>query len=551
MMKKIDILVFLFFFILSVFTLRDLFKPLFFTSHDGPHQIVRMYYFDASIADGQIPPRFVPGLLNGYGYPLFTFSYQMPWFIAEPMHRLGLSIIDSVKMTFLVGFFLSGITMYLFQKRILGRLAGFCGTFLYLFAPYRFSNIFVRAAIGDATSFIFPPLMFLSVYEMKKSVKFPWFWIIIGALSYTGLLLSHAMLFLLFSIGFGLYLAYQFLYSDKKIRYLISSILLFIFWFGLSAYYFLPSFVERNYTKFEQIMSSAILNKGTFVNLRELLYSPWGYGMMHATEGGMSFQVGLAQWLTVALSIIILVVIILRRQSKARNDTCFFLSLFFLTIFLMLPQSFPVWEQALQKIAVIDFPWRILALTVFVVSLLAGLFVSYFRDKKVKFVLGVLLILASVVANRNHLRINKSLDWDVPFYLKLEKTTNSFDEYTPKWVHDDLVSKPAVDKVVIPGKNQSIPVTFFTSNRAEFAVSTDQPEKVRVNTIYYPGWKAYVNGYETPISYPEGFMEFTLPQGKNNVNLRFTETPFREVSDIISLTSLIICVIILVKFRKT
>ena len=169
-MRKIDWLVVIFIILTSLITLRDLFKPGFYTSHDGIHQIVRFYYFDQSLREGQIPPRFAGGLLNGFGYPLFIFSYHLPWLIAEPLHLAGLSIFDSIKMTFLLGFIFSGIAMYFFQKAIFGTLAAFVGTTLYLFAPYRFSNIFVRAAIGDATSFIFPPIIFLALYKIKHSL---------------------------------------------------------------------------------------------------------------------------------------------------------------------------------------------------------------------------------------------------------------------------------------------------------------------------------------------------------------------------------------------
>src|SRR4030042_3352281 len=149
-MKKIDWVIIVLLIVVSFITLKDLFQPGFYTSHDGTHQVVRLYYFDKLIREGQIPPRWVGDLLNGYGYPLFIFSYQLPWLLAEPLHLLGFSIFDSIKLTFVIGFALSGITMYLFQKHIFGRVPAVVGTVIYLFAPYRFSNIFVRAAIGDA-----------------------------------------------------------------------------------------------------------------------------------------------------------------------------------------------------------------------------------------------------------------------------------------------------------------------------------------------------------------------------------------------------------------
>src|SRR3989344_5245373 len=130
-MKKIDVLVILFIILASVYALNDLFIPGFYTSHDGPHQIVRAFYYHDLIKQGQFPPRYVFGLNYGFGYPLFIFSYHMPWLIAEIFNQFKLTIIDSVKMTFLAGFIFSGIFMYFYQKMLFGRTAAFVGALIY------------------------------------------------------------------------------------------------------------------------------------------------------------------------------------------------------------------------------------------------------------------------------------------------------------------------------------------------------------------------------------------------------------------------------------
>ena len=205
-MKKIDWVIIIFIFVLSIFTLKDLLKPGYFTSHDGIHQVPRLYYFDQAVRDGQIPPRWAGGLLNGFGYPLFIFSYHMPWIIAEPVYLIGFSIFDSIKITFIIGFLLSGISMFYLQRQLFGRFAALVGTIMYLFAPFRFSNIFVRAAIGDATVFIFPPIVFLALSKIMNSEKISMFWICVGAIALSGLLLSHAMVAMLYFLLVGVYM---------------------------------------------------------------------------------------------------------------------------------------------------------------------------------------------------------------------------------------------------------------------------------------------------------------------------------------------------------
>lgn len=548
-MKKVDWLIILFIILASVFTLKDLFKPGLYTSHDGIHQVVRLYYFDQALRDGQFPPRWAGGLLNGFGYPLFIFSYHLPWLIAEPIHLSGLSIIDSVKMTFLAGFILSGIFMYFYQREMFGRIPGFTGMILYLYAPYRFSNIFVRAAIGDATAFIFPPLLFLAFWKIRSLKVFSWKWVILGGLSLAGILLSHAMVFLFFFITSVAFIIYSLIFFERKTEFIKSSIAMLAIAFGISSYYLIPSFIERNYTVFSEIMKVYIEN--TFLNIKDLLYSPWGYGMMHAKEGGMSFQIGIAQWLVIILSLFVLINILFRKKIKKINkyiipDSLFFLLIIILSVFAMLPVSSYFWKL-LQSSIVIDFSWRILPVTVFFISVLSGFVMS---QVKFSWLVGLLLIAVALYANRNHIRINKTLDWPLSFLLQLEKTTNSNDEYTPKWVKKEFTEKSR-PKVEFSSLNADVNVLKNTSNYLNFEINAREKGTVTINTIYYPGWQVTKNGAEVNVDYMnKGLMEFPVNEGKTNVIARFTETPVRLISNFISFSTIIFSSIVLLWKRK-
>ncbi|MBM3282890.1 hypothetical protein FJY90_01425 [Candidatus Gottesmanbacteria bacterium] len=540
-MRKIDLLVISFIIIASIFTLRDLFKPGFYTSHDGIHQVPRLYYFDQAIRDGQIPPRWAGGLLNGFGYPLFIFSYHFPWFIGETLHLSGLSIIESIKMTFLIGYVLSGITVYFFQKALFGRLAAFTGTIVYLFAPYRFSNIFVRAAIGDATAFIFPPMLFMAAYKIKqekKSLK----WILLGALALAGLLLSHAMVFLLFFFAFLLYSVLSLLLIESKWDFTKKIFLLIFLGLGLASYYLIPSIMEKSFTVFHSVLANVYMGNA-FVSIKELLYSPWGYGLMHAEEGGMSFQVGIAQWLAFILSFIILVgYLLIKKNNKKKDQLVFegmiFFILFIFSLIMMLPISLPVWKYV-GNFMVIDFPWRILSLTIFSASVLSSFMVSRMRWPYLAI---IIIIFLAFYGNRNHLRINKSLDWPLSFYLKLEKTTNSFDEYSPNWVRRELIKENTPKAQFFPEVAQ-IQIIENKSNSLKLLINSSSSGILRVNTVYYPGWEMAVDKVGTKIDYSNGLIEAKISQGARRIDLQFKETTTRKIADILSLVSLLIVVL--------
>jgi len=548
-MKKIDWLIFVLFFIISVFILKDLFKAGFYTSHDGPNQIVRFYYFDKIIREGQIPPRFVGGLLNGFGYPLFEFSYHIPWIIAEFFHLASFSIIDSVKLTFFSGFFLSGLTMYLYQKEMVGRFAAFIGAFLYLFAPYRFLNIFVRAAIGDATIFIFAPLVFLSLYIFHTRKNISFVWITIGALGIAGMLLSHAMVFFLLSLGVAVYVIFWLLVGKYKKEFLLRSAITASLGIGLTGYYFIPSFAERGLTQFSDVVKMFFLNS-TFVDFHKLIYSSWGYGAFNAEHGAMSIQLGITQWLIVILSCLTLFYRFAHPKDDGKKDmnvtiVCFLL-IFLMSILLMLPLSRPIWP-VLNIIAAVDFTWRILAVTVFATSVLAGLLINHTPHK---YIIGFLIILLALYSNRNHIHINQSLSWPVELYLKLEKTTNTFDEYTPRWVKNDTVAKPRAKVELIDTKGIT-QIQTLRSNLIEGSAQARDDGKLRINTIYYPGWNVYLNGKKVPIAYKDtGVMETPLKKGNSQIIAKFEETPLRLVSDALTFIAFVASISFLVHSKR-
>lgn len=546
-MKKIDWLIILSIIIISIIVLKDLFKPGMYTSHDGIHQIVRFFYFDQALHDGQIPPRWAQGLMNGFGYPLFIFSYHLPWFIAEFIHLLGSSIIDSVKMTFLVGFALSGITMYFMQRDLFGRLAAITGTGLFLFAPYRFSNIFVRAAIGDATVFIFAPLVFWALWKLKNGWN--WKWMSLGSIGIAGLILSHAMVATLFMAIFTIYVISSLSWVKNKFNYLKNCFITFILGLGISAYYFIPSVFERGNTQFQNLMSQ-IFTGVYFPSFSDLLYSKWGYGVFHAKEGAMSVQLGIVQWAVVILTILVILRKMLNKklaknQKEIVNLGKILILTFCISIIMMLSVTLPIWK-AFSQMVFIDFPWRMLSVSTFLVSICAGLLIS--TAKKFKTVLAVILIFSAIYFNRNHLRINETLPWDLSFILKLEKTTNSYDEYTPKWVRPDLVKENA-PKVELSDLRSNLNISRNTSNKLELEVNSPAEGNLFINTIYYPGWEAIVNGVNTEINYDNGLIKLPLMEGNSIVKLRFKETTLRLFSDILSIISILIITTGLIRFK--
>ena len=85
--------------LISIPAVRYLFVKGYFGVSDDLH-IGWLFEMDRAIKMLQFPPRFVPDLSFGFGYPLFTFVYPFPFYIAELFHLIGFSLVNSVKLVF-------------------------------------------------------------------------------------------------------------------------------------------------------------------------------------------------------------------------------------------------------------------------------------------------------------------------------------------------------------------------------------------------------------------------------------------------------------------
>ena len=527
-MKK-EILIIILLLILSYPAVKSLLIPGGFTSHDLTHHVVRQINMDKLLSEGHFPPRWSGELNNGFGYPVFLFNYPLPALLGEVFHKSGFEFVSSVKAVLFTSMILSVLGMYLFLKELLGsKLAAFLGSIFYLYAPIRFLNVYVSAALGSALALGILPFVFWALYRRS---------ILIGSISLAALILSHnvtALIFIpviiIFSVVCG------------RLRSLAVMLLLGL---GLSAWFWLPAIFEKQYIKFDQIYNNFYADQ--FVGLWQLIHSPWGYGLSHPQNpeiGDMSYQLGLVHILVMVILIPFLW--FKRKITEVRVIGGFALTFFSLTVFLMLKNSLPFW-LSLPFLSLVQFPLRFQVISVFSASIATALLVKYLPFKKMIF---IILLIMVIYASRNHWKINQVFDPGENYYLSLKTTTASFDEHLPKW--GKAMSKPAVAKLeVIRGigeirviKNQSAKVL------AEVEVTT--ASKLRFNQFYFPGWEIKVDNKPAVFNYltdreSYGLPTFDIDIGKHQILAEFKNTPDRNIADGISVIIFITITIIICK----
>lgn len=526
--------------LLSIPASLDLFIPGAYSAHDITHHVIRTIDMDKILSEGFFPPRWSGHLNNEYGYPVFLFNYPLPAILAVGFHHLGLGYIDSTKAVFGLSIFLSTIGMFLFLRSYLGKenlLAAFLGSIFYLYAPIRFVNIYVSAQIGGSLALGILPFVFWCTSELLNTKKTKW--ALFGGIFLSLLILSHNVTTLLFLPVLSGFILMNSHFRIHDISNLKKILLMFLLGFGLSAWFWLPSIVEKQHIIYDQKMDHFWAEQ--FIEPWQLINSKWDYGfsLPKGEQDGMSFQIGYIHILVILLSGLWLLA---KKDKKFLSNNLYWIGIFFVGVFLMLEISYLLWEY-LPLLEYVQFQFRILALCIFASSVLVGLFLTKAPFKKLAFIFLLALV---IYASRNNWHINQINQKEDKEFLAQKTTTAAFNEHLPKWGEVKKV-EPKSKVEVIEGEG-SIQITEDKSQKITAQLDLQAPSVIRINQFYFPGWRLEVGypkaGYEDiEFNYLKGgdsygLMVFSLPKGSYQMTAEFKETGIRQTANIVSILTL-------------
>ncbi len=538
---------FIFIFLLGLIPLLDLLHPGLPVTHDGQDHVARIANFYQSLSEGNIVPRWAGNLNWGFGHPILMFLYPLPSYLGSFFHYLGFSFIDSVKLVFAVSYVGSGFAMYLWAKNALGEKAGMVCAALYLYAPYRFVDLYVRGAIGEHVAFLFAPLVLLFLLhlsqEIKKSSSLSFVFL---TLSITGLLLSHnalALMFLPILFSYSLFLIYN---SNKK-KYLASTFLIsFVLGFGLSSFFIIPAFFEGKYTLRDIVTSHGEYRAG-FVNIMEFIIPQWSYGGSQQ----LSKQIG-----AIHLTLIIVSILFFKKIKKNKKQFLFIVStaVILLSLFFMLSFTDIVWQKIsiLQKF---QFPWRLLSPVVLCSSILGALSIVIIEKKKYAQYIAILICVGLVVVNYYYFHPRAYLEKPDSFFSGIYKGTTDTGESSPRWSVRFMEYAPLKIADFITGEGRITQIRRTSTSREYEIISNTKESRILENTLYFPNWEVQVNGKKTQIEFQDkayrGLITYYVPKGNNQVKILFQDTKLRKISNFISILSFLGIIIMLFYHQYT
>ena len=578
-LKKLLSFEFIALIIITVLAIFGLLNNQYFAIHDDQH-IARLYLLDQAIRQGSLYPRWVGGLGFNFGYPLFNFYPPLIYYVAEFFHLIGFNLLWSLKLMIITGSFVSSFGMYLLGKRFFDKKTGLLVATLFTFFFYRVITIYIRGAWAEFFAMSILPFVFLgldNIYKNKNLKSTTVF-----SISLALLVLAHPLIAFPAFFFAGLFFIYYFFNSETRLIFLRNFLLGVFFGLGLSAFFWLPSLIEKRYTLVDAILTHELASyKIHFIYPFQLWFSPWGYGgSIEGPADGMSFQLGKIHiFLTILSFVAILLYFFTKKKRESLKMYFFLFFLFLFSLFMSLTYSQFIWDK-IKYLWYLQFPWRFLSFTGIFISLISGAGIYYLGrvikvDKGWKKILFNLLITIIIV-----ITVIKYITYSKPHDLKPyneQKLTNfeeiswrvsktSF-EFSPRGIKTkktelgtttigldkkDLIIKESF--LILSANKEEVKVKKLSDkfSKKEFEIDSKSPLKFRLNTFNFPGWQAKLDGKEIKINDNNDYKLITIlvPEGKHNLLFVFKNTLIRTIGNSVSLAVFIIILLLMLKIPK-
>jgi hypothetical protein len=347
----------------------------------------------------------------------------------------------------------------------------------------------------------------------------------------------------------------------------------------LCAVFLIPLLVEGPDLQSRVFVSNTYDFRNHFVQIGQFLSPFWGFGFSDDPAGAndsMGFQLGLMPVLFLIVAITILV--LHREPNRLRRSHMGYLSLATIAIlFLMTPAAAFIWEQ-LPFLGVIQFPWRLLALTSFTLAALGGLAAANLLETIGDFqpdfpassevagsalMMGLLVVLAGYPYVQALLQPAEPWREDGRAIFRFEAEHPDMIALT-RFAQEQFTSSPISDAYRDPnyaevyGADAPWPRLAILRGTGEVisqysggssgggVVRMQTPGVARLNLMYFPGWHVTIDGAPVAarVSDPHGLIEVDVPAGEHQIDARMGSTPDRMVGTAISWMTLVVVVIL-------
>ena len=467
-------------------------------------------FYDA-VTSGNVYPSWLAESNSGYGDPSFRFYPPALYYLLTLIRLVTGNWYAATLVTFAIISVIGSLGVYFWAKSVLPSTTAVLVSFFFALAPYHLNQLYQATLLAEWAGTALLPFAFgfvERVCERKQRRD------VAGlALIYALLLLTHLPLAVIGSLALFVYALVR---INKDHRLLTLAQLGCGVGLGLcaSATYWVTMVSEMGWIGINKVDYDASVDyRNNFVLST---FSPDNLNVW---------------WMNIILLMTLLlfapVIFLLRRRKifEPRFNQAV-IALTVLSLFMTLPLSKPIWYfvSSLQQT---QFPWRWLSLFSLGGSLLAAAGLAKTPDAelgihRVKRVLVLGAIAAAVTFTFSHVVREANFLSKGPFETTISEVRGSasINYWFPIWAN----ANPRAMSAKVEAEDRHVAINSWEPEHRNFSVEAGTVKEVRVQTFYYPHWRA-TSGANELATRPDkdGALLISVPAEKTTIDLKFRE----------------------------
>lgn len=526
---------------------------------DGIQHVCRLIGTYQTIKSGEMLPMIMSNLCNNFGYSWNIFYSPLTAYAPLIFKIFNFTFTNCLKIFMFAVTLLSGITMYTFMMNVTkNKNVSLLSSILYVLAPYRITDMYIRIAVAELASFVFIPIIFDGLYSVLKEEKLS-FKLIWGTV---GLILTHTVITMYTAIICLLYLVFNIkkLKSIKVKRILVISLVCILL---ITSFYWVGLLQHHNATSYEVFVPGRME-----VGNKLEYYKTEFYQLFYTNKDQtMIYAIGLVTVLGLVLT-----PIAWKNVEKDYKGTYVLFLIFGIILTIMTLTFFP-FEKLPSIFKMIQFTFRLYEFTAFFFAFVAGINYGIIIKKfKISDVI-VLAVISTLLLIPYKSKLEYELSTNEDRLIEGVRVTENTGrvhagmasmEYLPSKafkVLNTYIANRKDEPIIMSGEAEILNynkngtnLEFELANMKSKKEADNQNNKteaeltIELPYIYYLGYRVYANGGE--IEYAEsdnGFVQIkinpALYEQNVKINVRYTGTNEMIVASAISIISAMIIVI--------
>ena len=583
--------------VLSLPLLARLFKVGFWVSDDGLYHLYRVAELARYVQDGIFFPRWFGEFSFGYGAPVFVFYNPLSYYLALPAAPFGL--LSATKFAMAMSLILSAFAMFCYARKHASWMNALLAALVYIYLPYRLVDLYYRAAFAEHVAFIWFPLILLTTdrlaaatlreRESKRLTEERWLIkhvlldMVLLALMWAGLVLTHSFNALMFAPFFAIYLLWISLRlrSTRTMLYTFCSGVLTL---GLTAFFWIPLMVESQFSGLgREGVSSGYGYRNHLTGISDLVGSLVYDYSTGALDPNYYYAIGVVPLILLITGLTVALYRLGWRKHSAsradpyatalpRDEVALFGALTALIALFMCTQAAqPTWDALAPMLSKMLYPWRYLSIATFGISIstLALPFEAIagrYRERKkgaimgIMFITGIVLLLGlAALPSLNPQQLAMANNDVSPenfwaFDREMGQVGSTWaGEFIPLGVTEQRWALGRGPVTPSAGPSIMAPTATLESVRPDWLTLTaehNQAWTLRYHAFFFPGWQIRVDGSPVPTmaSGDMGLVTAQIPAGSHRIDIRFEATLVRTLSKWITWLSFAVVCLLLILF---